>query len=286
MTPLLEPRLLARLERLQLGTRRPLAGALAGEHRSPRHGASLDFADYREYHPGDDFRRIDYHLYARLDVVLLKLFEAEDDVTVRLLIDTSGSMLGAKLAVAQRLAAALGFVALVRRDVVTVHTFPLERTPPRFVGRGAVGALFAHLAGLRAEGRTEFAQAAAHVLARPGPPGLTLLVSDLLTDEWEAGIRRLPARGGDLAVAHVLDAEELPADLVGDLELVDRETGQTVAVSLSAEAFGAYRARSEAWSAEVAERCRQAGAAYTRVRADDDLEALLLGRFRQQGVLR
>src|SRR5262245_45070016 len=102
---------MARLERLQLGTRRRLSGQFAAEHRSPRHGTSLDFADYREYHPGDDFRRIDYDLYARLDVLLLKLYEAEDDLTLRLLIDTSRSMAGDKLVQAERIAAALGFVA-------------------------------------------------------------------------------------------------------------------------------------------------------------------------------
>src|SRR5215468_300381 len=103
---------MARLERLQLGTRRRLSGQFAGEHRSRRHGTSLDFADYREYHPGDDFRRIDYHLWARLDVLLLKLFEADDDLTLRLLVDTSASMAGPKLQQARRVAAALGFVSL------------------------------------------------------------------------------------------------------------------------------------------------------------------------------
>ena len=89
---LLEPALLARLEAMQLVTRRRLAGSLAGEHRSTRHGSSLDFADQREYHPGDDFRRIDYHVLARLDQLLIRLYEADDDLLVRLVVDTSASM--------------------------------------------------------------------------------------------------------------------------------------------------------------------------------------------------
>ena len=88
------------MEALQLGTRRRLAGHFAGEHRSVRHGSSIDFADYRQYNPGDDFRRIDYFLYARLGVLNVKLFEAEEDLHLRLLIDTSASMAaGDKLAV-------------------------------------------------------------------------------------------------------------------------------------------------------------------------------------------
>ena len=285
--PLLDARLLARLEALQLATRRRLAGQLAGEHRSTRHGSSLDFADYRPYHPGDDFRRIDYHLYARLDVLLLKLFEAEDEVHLRLLVDTSASMgTGGKLAQAARVAGALGFVALVRRDPVSLHTFPLDRPAPRFTGRAAAPALFDQLARLTASGDTRFAAAATHLLARPGPPGLTVVVSDLLTPEWEAGLTRLPARGADVVVVHVLAADELHPDLVGDVELVDAESGRRVAVSLSPDTLAAYARSAEAWADRVAARCRQAGAAYLRVLATDDLEPLLLGSWRQTGVLR
>lgn len=285
--PLLDPRLLARLEALQLGTRRRLAGHLAGEHRSPRHGSSLDFADYRDYHPGDDFRRIDYHLYARLDVLLLRLFEAEDEVQLRLLVDTSGSMAtGGKLIQAARVAAALGFVALVRRDPVTLHTFPLDRPAPRFTGRAAASALFAALGRLQPGGETRFAAAATHLLSRPGPPGLTVVCSDLLTPDWEAGLARLPARGADLIVVHVLAPEDLRPELVGDMDLIDAEHGGRVAVSLSPEAVDAYARMASDWVDEVAARCRRAGAAYVRVMAGDDLEPLLLGTWRQSGVLR
>ncbi|CAA9265197.1 MAG: hypothetical protein AVDCRST_MAG50-3100 [uncultured Acidimicrobiales bacterium] len=285
--PLLDPALLGRLESLQLRSRRRLAGQLAGEHRSPRHGSSLDFADFREYHPGDDFRRIDYHLLARLDVVLIKLFEAEDDLHLRLLVDTSASMAeGGKLRQAARLAAALGFVALVRRDAVTVHTFPLDRPPARFVGRGAAPALFARLEALVATGDTRFAAAATQLLSRPGPPGLTVVLSDLLTPEWEAGLTRLPARGGDVTVVHVLAEEDLHPPLEGDVELVDSETGRRVAVSLSADSVRAYERTFLRWADAVELRCRSAGVDYLRVASDADIEPVLLGSWRRAGVLR
>ena len=284
---LLPPALLARLEAVQLATRRRLAGHFAGEHRSPRHGASPDFADYRQYHPGDDFRRVDYHLYARLDVLLVKLFEAEDDLALRLLVDTSASMgTGGKLDQAKRVAAALGFTALVRRDPVSLHAFPFEGPPVRFAGRAGAPALFAHLARLEAGGATPFALAAAALLARPGPPGLTVLVSDLLTPEWEDGLARLPSRGGDLVVVHVLAEDDLRPELGGDVDLVDRESGERVAVSLTPEAVADYRRLAAAWADEVAGRARRAGAAYSRVLATDDLESLLLGGWRRAGVLR
>ena len=285
--PLLEPELLARLERLQLGSKRPLAGRFTGEHRSRRRGSSLDFADYREYHPGDDFRRIDYQLLARLDVLLLKLYEAEDDLTLRLLVDTSASMgVDGKLRAAARAAAALGFVALTRRDVVSLHTFPLDRPAPRFLGRGAVPALFDSLAGLDADGPTTFAAATAQLLSRPGPVGMTVVMSDLLTPEWEQGIRRLPSLGADLAVVHVLSPEELSPTLSGDLELVDRETDATVPVSLSVSSGDDYADHARQWADDVALRCRRAGAAYVRLMSDADIEDALLRVWRTSGLLR
>jgi len=284
---LLNARLLARLEALQIGTRRRLAGHFAGEHRSSRHGSSPDFADYRQYHPGDDFRRIDYFLYARLDVLLLKLYEAEDDLHLRLLVDTSASMaVGGKLDMATRVAAALGFVALTRRDPVSVHTFPLQRAAPRFAGRGAVPALFSHLSSLEATGDTAFAAAVSSLLARPGPAGLTVVISDLLTEEWEGALSRLPSRGGDVMVVHVLAAEELTPSLVGDLELVDREGGGRVVVSLAADTIKEYEQATAAWLERVRGRCAQVGAAYVRILAEDDLETALLGTWRREGVLR
>jgi uncharacterized protein (DUF58 family) len=290
--PLLDPALLARLERLQLATTRPLAGNLGGEHRSPARGSSIDFVDHREYQPGDDYRRIDYGLFARLDVLLIRLFEAEEDVHVRLLVDTSGSMgTGGKLEQAVRLAAAIGFVGLVRRDPVTVHTFPLERPAPRFTGRPAVADLFRHLEGLEATGPTPLAAAAGALLARRGPPGVTVVLSDLLTPEWEQAIDRLPARGGDVVVVHVLAPADLwPArhdgELVGDLQLADVETDARVDVSLTADALADYERHALRWADRLRARCRQVGAGYVRVLADADVADTVLGAWRGAGVLR
>jgi uncharacterized protein (DUF58 family) len=283
---ILEPELLGRLERLQVGTRRRITGAFSGEHRSTRHGTSLDFADFREYHPGDDYRRIDYTALARLDQLLVRLYEAEDDLTLRLLVDTSSSMAGPKLRQAARIAAGLGFVALVRRDIVSVHTFPMQRPAPRFTGRHATLALFDLLDGLEASGDTRFVHAVTDLLGRAGPRGLTVVLSDLLTPEWSEGLTRLPARGGDVAVVHVLDRDELQPELTGDLDLVDAETGEIVPVSLAPEQVRAYERAALAWVDDVAGRARASGAAYVRAFAGDDLEQLLLGTARAAGVLR
>jgi uncharacterized protein (DUF58 family) len=284
---LLPPQLLARLEQVQLATRRRLAGRFSGEHRSTRFGNSLDFADEREYHPGDDFRRIDYPVYARTGQLFVKLFEAEDDLHVRILLDCSASMgHEGKHLQAKRLAAAVGFLALTRRDVVTLHFEPALTSPRRFSGRHGINALFTTLAATATSGPTDLRSAAGDVLARPGPAGTTVVISDLLTPTWDAAIDRLPARGGDVTVLHVLSSEELRPSLVGDLDVVDAESGEQIAVSLSHDAVATYQQVVDAWLTEAAARCRSRGAAYVQVMADDDIEDVLLRGWRANGVVR
>lgn len=286
MTALLSPALMARLESLQLASRHRLMGRFGGDHKSKRYGNTVDFADFREYHPGDDFRRIDYHVMARLDQVLIKLYEADDEITVRLLIDTSASMqVGDKMLQAQKLAAAMGFVALTAHDSVTVHTFPDRDPAPRFAGRAAVPAFLAYVEDLEATGLTPFAEAAGHLLGQSGLPGVTIVLSDLLTPEWRSLVR-LRASGSDVTILHILCEEDLDPDFSGDLELVDRELGETLTVSVTDDVAETYRARVRSWRDEVARAARGAGASYQTVDADDDVETLLLQNWRETGVLR
>jgi uncharacterized protein (DUF58 family) len=283
---LLSPALMARLESLQLSSRHRLMGKFGGEHISKRYGNTIDFADFREYHPGDDFRRIDYHVLARLDQVLIKLFEADDEITVRLLIDTSASMaVGGKMLQAKRLGAAMGFVALTAHDSVSVHTFPSRGPSPRFAGRASVPSFLEYIGQLEATGLTPFAEAAGHLLSRGGLPGLTVVLSDLLTEEWRSLVR-LRSSGSDLNIVHVLCDEDLDPEFSGDLELVDRELGDRLTVSVTDDVTETYRVRVRDWRNEVASVARGAGAGYVAVDSRENVETLLLQTWRRAGVLR
>src|SRR5882757_8763292 len=138
-TPLLEPKFLARLEQLELVSRKIFVGRMKGERLSKRKGQSVEFADYKNYVVGDDLRHLDWNLFARLDRLFIRLFMEEEDLHVYVLIDNSLSMdFGnpSKLHYAKQVAAALGFVGLVNMDRVMVEAFNDRLTQSSMVMRG------------------------------------------------------------------------------------------------------------------------------------------------------
>ena len=260
---LLSPELRARLERLALAERRRLRGMWAGRHRSVRLGESLDFADYREYNPGDDFRRIDYNLWARLGVVLVRLFEAEDEMPLQVVVDTSASMdFATKFETARTMAAVVAFIGLASGERVRLITVPAPGRPalqgPWARHVGSWPRLEKWLESLEPEGGTDL-PAAARLMAAPGAHrGPVILISDLLADGWQSAVDLMGTRGGGVVI-QVLAPEELNPDLTGDLTLRDVETKAEVAVSISGDAADRYRARMRDFLDEAAGRARRSG---------------------------
>ncbi|MGH7531423.1 MAG: DUF58 domain-containing protein, partial [Gemmatimonadales bacterium] len=285
---LLEPAFLSRLERLALRTRERLAGAYPGEHRSRRLGSSLDFADWRPYVEGDDFRRIDYQIYARLDRLVVRLFEAEEELLLRIVVDASASMgFEGKLAAAARLAGAMAYLAACRRDRARVFLVEAEgiRASPWVRSRDSAVALFSWLEEARAGGASRLAAGLQRLSAAGGLPGMTVVIGDLLDEEWEKSVRRLAGPGAEGAIVHLLAPSELDPTLRGDFALVDSETERPLEVSLSDQVLRSYRQRAAAWVGTVAEACRRRGVRYVRMAPDDDLETLLLVQLRREGLV-
>ena len=268
---LLDPQLRARLERLSLANRTRLRGVWGGRHRSTRLGESLDFADYREYNPGDDYRRIDYNLWARLGVVLIRLFEAEDEMPLQIVVDNSRSMdFGEKFTSARQLAAMVTYLALISGERVRLATVP-EPGSPGLVGPWArhVSAwpkLETWLEELDADGGTDLG-AASRIIANTVSRGPVVLISDLMQDGWQQAIDLFgTARGG--VVIHVLSPAEIDPDLTGDLTLRDIETRREVPVSMSGDAIDRYRERVQSFIDDAARRCRRVGLEYVQATAD------------------
>lgn len=290
MNQLFDESFLRRLERLAILSKRALAGEIQGERRSPRRGQSVEFADYRNYTRGDDFRQIDWNVYARLERFFVKLFVEEEDLTVHLVVDTSRSMDWGdptKLWYAQRAAAALGYIALAGFDRVTVAAVESalrEQMPPRR-GKGQVFALFEFLAGLRADGATNLAVALKRYARQVRRPGPLILLSDLLDPGWQVGLRALQVRPFEITVLHILAPEELDPPLEGDLRLIDVETGQAVEITADFDLLERYRQDVHAWRDEIRRFCGRRGIAYVPLDTRVPFEELVFALLQRRGVV-
>lgn len=287
---LLDERFLRRLDRLLLVSRRLRAGQMQGERRSPKRGQSVEFADYRQYSRGDDFRLVDWNVYARLETLFLKLFVEEEDLTVHLLVDRSLSMDWGrpnKLEVARRLAAAVGYVALAGLDRVTVGTIGGSAThfPPRR-GKQQAHALFDFLASITAEGTTDLGERLTRYARTQRRPGPLLLISDLFDPTWEAGVRALLSGGFDLTVLHLLAPDELEPPLHGDLLLRDIEGGGTLEVTVDGTLLARYQENLTAWRGELRQWLGARGVPYVPIPSDLPVEEIVLSLLRRSQVLR
>lgn len=298
----LDEGLLRRLERLSLAPRRPATGGVGGEHRSRARAPSQDFADYRQYIPGDDFRQIDWNAYGRLGHLYVKQTEAREQLAVHILLDASQSMawgaapatkavpagMPSKLGYARNLAAALAYLSLARYDRVSVTA--LGETPRQLAavhGRGRYAGVVAFLDEVRPAGRMglDDALAAYRVTRRLG--GQAVVISDMLSpDGWQTGLESLQRAGLDVVVLHLLSPAEVEPEAGGELELIDAETGEMVEVSLTAKILAEYRARLDEWCAGIEQFCSERAISYVRVRTDTPLDDLLLTTLRRGQVLR
>jgi uncharacterized protein (DUF58 family) len=288
---LLEAELRGRLERLSLRSRRRVTAQWSGRHSSRHKGESLDFADYREYVPGDDFRRIDHNLWARLGVLLVRQFEAEEELPLKVVVDTSASMgFYRKLETARVLAAMMAYLGLAGGDRVQLIGVPGPTEKP--IRLGPAGRhlsrwphLEAWLESLTAEGTMPLAPALRR-LAGEGPNrGSIILLSDLMTSDWQSAIDGLGIGAGGV-VLHVLGQEELDPQMAGDLRLADAETGSEIPVSTSEETMRRYRTALERFAQEAAGRARRAGLDYVLVPALDGAADQVLGALARAEALK
>ncbi len=286
---LLEPRTLESLERLALATRTRMLGFFAGDHRSKRFGTSVDFADYREYRPGDDFRRIDVALSARFDRLFLRLFEAEEDVPVRIVLDSSASMAFGtppKQMLARQAAAAFAHIALMQTDRVRLYAASDggAQASRWFRGRADSIAAMKWLGGLTADGPSGFA-AAIKSIVEESRAGVLVVIGDCMDADWEDSIRRAAGRG-DAALLHVLSPDELNPSIEGDLTLADAETGAEVHISATPDALAGYQQRLTAWLEAVRSACTSRGMTYSRCGSDESVEELFTRSLRRERILR
>jgi uncharacterized protein (DUF58 family) len=303
---LLTPELLRRLEQFQLLAARRAKSSSRGERRSRARGQSVEFADYRPYVHGDDFRYLDWNLYGRLERLFLKLYEEERELPVRIFLDASESMTFGeprKFDFARQVAAAIGYVALSGFDRVSVIPFPgvdHDAEPDqasRVMERAARGALrsvrgkksalqfFQNLGALTAGGSANLNQALRRGALEARRAGLAVVISDFLDPEgYEAGLTALVGRGFQVDLVQILAPDELSPTTFGDLNLVDSETGAHQEVTFGRFRLKAYRQTVRSFVQRLREYCQARGINFFTASSPTDLQDLLLKQLRKAEV--
>jgi uncharacterized protein (DUF58 family) len=304
---LLTPDLLRRLEQFQLLAARRAKSTAKGERRSKARGQSVEFADYRNYTPGDDFRYLDWNLYGRLDKLFLKLYEEERELPVRIFLDASESMTfgaPAKFDFARQVAAAIGYVALCGFDRVAVCPFPdldaqaagnnpaglsaeqAARGGLRAVrGRKSAMEFFQNLSALTARGAVNLNEALRRGAIEARQAGVAVVLSDYLDPAgYEAGLNALVGRGFHVNAIQILAPEELSPAAYGDLRLVDCETGGLQEVTFGKFRLKAYQQTVRNFCQRLREFCQVRGINFFSVASDTSLEQLLLTQLRRSEV--
>jgi uncharacterized protein (DUF58 family) len=296
---------LRKLEQLTLVAERVRVGVMKGDRRSRKRGTSIEFADYRNYTKGDDLRRLDWNVYARLERPFIKLLEEEEDLAVHLLIDASASMNWPdennqqsiinsqqstnKLVYGLQLAGALGHISLTSGDLLTaslLHSGGDRHWGPHRNQQNSLR-LLQFLETGAAGGVTDLNLSLRNYALYGRRPGLLFLISDLLSPNgYQDGLNALQSRGYEVGLIHLLSPDEVEPPVSGDLKLVDVETGQDAEITLDPTTLNQYRERLREWQSEIANYCAGRGVHYIPVTTDLPWEQLVMQTLRIKGVVK
>lgn len=307
---LLDARLVAQLSQLDVSSRKVFSGKLQGERRSKRKGQSVEFADHRQYAAGDDLRRLDWNIYARLDKLFTKLFLEEEDLSLHLVLDASASMdcgEPSKYLYAQRLAAALGYIGLFNLNRVALSAMAGEIAVAReseadidsadgatqlrvlrdLRGRRRIHDLGSFLVNLDPSGAANFPDAARRIaLSRRGRGVMVILADFFFKDGYEEGLRLLKGRGYDLFAIQLLSPQEVNPELGGDLRLRDVEDRDVAEVTITAPLLKQYKKNLSAYVEQLRSFCARREITFMSVTTDTPIESLLLDYLRARGLLK
>jgi uncharacterized protein (DUF58 family) len=290
---LFDERFLKTLEHLHMVSRKVFSGNLRAERRTRKVGSGIEFADHRTYARGDDFRYIDWNLYGRLDKLLLRLFEEEEDLHIYILIDCSDSMsIGQplpKLHYAMQVGAALAYVGLANLDRVAIIPFGekmIDRLPPTR-GKNRIFRVFEFLRSCDIGGKTELAEVMKAFVAQNKRRGLVVVISDFYDpDGFEQGLNTLRYHKFEPFVLQTYDLREASPQLHGDLALVDCETEDVREVTVSRSLLEAYEKEHEKYCKELETYCTKYAMPFFRTHTGIPFDELVLKIFRAGGFLR
>jgi uncharacterized protein (DUF58 family) len=295
--PLFDAQFLKKIEMLTLVAKQLFRGDTRGERRSTVHGASVEFADFRPYVQGDDFRRIDWNAFAKFETLMLRLFVEEQELGVHVLLDCSKSMdygTPRKFDYARRLAAAVAYMALANTDRVSFtpvsvvqgeEDLLLGATSSPMRGKAGIVRMMDALTVLKPDGKTNLDAALERFALRTTRAGLVIVISDLLSETgYEEGVKRLRFGKHDVTLVHTLAPQELLPELLGDVRLVDMETNAGVDVTANRATLQAYAKRLAIYLRDLQSFAHKSGCSYVLANTATSFEDLVLRQFRALGL--
>ena len=275
--------LLSRLASLPIEARAPMLGNVAGKHRSPHRGSSVEFAEYRKYVAGDDTRRLDWKAFARSDRFYIKEFEADTNLRAYFVVDASGSMNfsgggESKIQVARRIAASLAYLLVNQGDAagLSICTDKLHLEVPPSRRAAHLERFFSTLGKVQPSGETGLIQALHTIAEKIGQRALVVILSDLFTDTAALGdaLQHLRYRKHDISVFHLMDPLELGFEFDRPHRFVDLEDGTSIVAEPNLIA-DEYKSALRDFLTTVRAKCHDAAADYQLVTTDTPLEPLL-----------
>ena len=292
LSDLLDSKFMARLDALDIVSRKILQGRSQGERRCKRRGSGVEFADHRPYVIGDDLRFVDWNIYGRLEQLFLKIFLVEQDLSVQVVLDVSASSATGeppKALAIKRLGAALAYVAMVNNSRVSVSLFAdgVVGQLPNMRGRNYIGRMADFLLNADCQGPSNFAKACRQLTAARTGTGVMIVVSDFFFKEgYDEALRRLISRNYDLYCIQMLSPQEVSPPLSGDLKLIDVEDFDDAEITMSSALLDYYKKNLAAYCTELQTFCRKRGATYAMTDSSKPIETFMLNYLRRRGLLR
>ena len=281
--PLLDREFLEKLERLTIHWQRSFAGLVGGHNRSRFPGSGQEFLDHRNFHHGDDLRAVNWRAYMRLEKLFLKMFQVEPRVPVRLLLDTSASMLahgGLKFDYARKLAGALCYVGLVRLDTIEIQGFA-NRLMQRVISTGGRHRFFSVMNGLsafQASGATDYLASVKEFIGAYSQRGLVIVISDFLDDRsCEKALQYLTDYGHELMLLQIWADEDRVPPWTGELELRDAETGAGMKLDFDDDARRRYTSAFDEYCAGLQTMAMRSRGRFAGVATSQSLESVIFG---------
>ncbi|MGL4595054.1 MAG: DUF58 domain-containing protein [Thermoguttaceae bacterium] len=282
--------LIRKFEYLALVSRCLLRGRLLKRRFSRTKHGGVEFADYRQYVLGDDLRYLDWNLLARHETKLLKQFVDEDDLRIYFVLDCSASMsVGAKFELVKKITAALAYIALDSMDRVSVRTFTdrIESISPTIQGKKHAFELFRFLDRLEPiSAQTDLLKMVQYFLHQMNRPGLVVILSDFFTDPlvFSLAMKLLQFEGNEVHVIQVYAPEERSPDLLGEIELCDMESGETVNEYIDYQYLSQYAKQFTSFLDKIAKECIKSGIRCTATSSDVSFDDFILQMIRKRGT--